>query len=563
MKLIGLDVGTKRIGVAKADSQTKIAIPDGFVNVNGQEFAEIARIARMYSTSTFIIGLPRNNSGEETKQSLYARNFARQLAMSIPDARIYFEDESLTSVEAERRLKERKKNFQKGEIDAEAASIILQDFLERLITNGRIIENVYTSEQAKIESDTEARQVSEGKPAAKKVVNMNKKHGAPKKHHIGKIIAIVLAILVVLGGGGFAAAYFWYTNSIKAVAEKTCKFASAEEEAKSEEADDVLECKYIQFEVRDNDTSAVITKNLYNEGLIRSELAFKVYLKLNNPVLKSGIYDFRKTMTVEEIVAKLVEGAPADNVFNITVLPGETVADIKKKLLNYDYTEEQISEAFESVYSNKVLNGLYDPNGNLANVAQPRAVQLEGYVFGDTYQFYKEENLEKVLSTMINALGDVVEKNELEDKFKAQGLSLREGIILASIVQKEAKTEDMRGVAQVFLNRLRVGMSLGSDVTATYAADLIDPTRTTLTDNYAVLTHDSLYNTRVHTGLTPGPISNPGLPALLAVAEGDSTKRSMYYFLTGDDGKMYYSDTEAGHNQNIRDHCQILCGVAL
>ena len=137
MKLIGLDVGTKRIGVAKADSSTKIAIPDGFVNVNGQEFAEIARIARMYNTSTFVVGLPRNNSGEETKQSLYARNFARQLAMSIPNTRIYFEDESLTSVEAERRLKGRKKNYKKGEVDAEAASIILQDFLERLIANGK------------------------------------------------------------------------------------------------------------------------------------------------------------------------------------------------------------------------------------------------------------------------------------------------------------------------------------------------------------------------------------------------------------------------------------------
>ena len=55
MKLIGLDVGTKRIGVAKADSTTKIAVPDGFVNVNGQEFAEIARLARLYSTTTFIV----------------------------------------------------------------------------------------------------------------------------------------------------------------------------------------------------------------------------------------------------------------------------------------------------------------------------------------------------------------------------------------------------------------------------------------------------------------------------------------------------------------------------
>jgi cell division protein YceG involved in septum cleavage len=158
---------------------------------------------------------------------------------------------------------------------------------------------------------------------------------------------------------------------------------------------------------------------------------------------------------------------------------------------------------------------------------------------------------------------DVNGYNDLEAKYKEKGLSLREGIILASIVQKEAKTADMNGVAQVFLNRLRVGMSLGSDVTAKYAADLVDPDRKTLISNADVLAYDSLYNTRRHTGLTPGPISNPGIEALKAVATGDDSKRSMLFFLTGDDGKMYYSDTEAGHNQNIRDHCQILCNAAL
>ena len=562
MKLIGLDVGTKRIGVAKADSSTKIAVPDGFVNVNGQEFAEIARIARMYSTATFVIGLPRNNSGEETKQSMYARNFARQLAMSIPNARIYFEDESLTSVEAERRLKERKKKYQKGEIDAEAASIILQDFLERLMSNGRIVENVYTSEQAKAENDAEERETEEAKTAEKKIKKV-KSEKMGKKHSVVKIILIVFAVLILLGGGGFAAAYFWYTNNLKAVSEVSCKFASAEEEAKSEEADSNEACKFKTFEVRDNDTASAIAANLKNEGLIRSDLAFKVYVKLNNSNLKYGVYAFRPTMTTEEIVKKLVEGTLADNVFNITILPGETVADIKKKLASVGYLTEDINEAFEKHYNNKVMKGLYDSNGNLASASQPRSVQLEGYLFGDTYQFYKEENLEKIVSTMVDALGDVVENGGLEAKFSAQGLSLREGIILASIVQKEAKTEDMNGVAQVFLNRIRVGMSLGSDVTATYAADLDDPERKTLTDNALVLAHDSLYNTRLHTGLTPGPISNPGVRALEAVANGDDSKRSMYFFLTGDDGKMYYSETEAGHSQNIRDHCRVLCGVAL
>ncbi len=561
MKLIGLDVGTKRIGVAKADSSTKIAVPDGFVNVNGQEFAEIARIARMYNTSTFVVGLPRNNSGEETKQSAYARNFARQLAMSIPNTRIYFQDESLTSVEAERRLKERKKNFQKGEIDAEAASIILQDFLERLISNGKIVENAYTSEQAKKENDAEVKETGAPENAVKK---MNKIASAKKGNKALKLIGITLAVLILLGGIGFGGFYFWYTNALKPVTENvSCKFKDAEEEAKSEETEEDDDCKFKQFEVKDNDTVTAISANLQNAGLIKSDFAFKIYVKLNNSNLKYGIYNFRKTMSTDDIVAKLVEGAPADNVFNITILPGETIADIKAKFRKIGYTDEQITEAFEKQYNNKVLKGLYDANGNLAFVAQPRSVQLEGYVYGDTYQFYNEESLDKVLSTMIDALGDVVESKGLEEKFKAKGLSLREGIILSSIVQKEAKTADMKGVAQVFLNRIRIGMSLGSDVTATYAADLVDPARTTLTTNYAILAHDSLYNTRLHTGLTPGPISNPGADALEAVATGDDSKRSMLFFLTGDDGKMYYSDTEAGHNQNIRDHCRILCNVAL
>ncbi len=558
MKLIGLDVGTKRIGVAKADSSTKIAVPDGFVNVNGQEFAEIARIARMYNTSTFVVGLPRNNSGEETKQSIYARNFARQLAMSIPNAHIYFEDESLTSVEAERRLKERKKKYQKGEIDAEAASIILQDFLERLISNGKIAENAYTSEQAKIENDAENGENNT-------VKKMAKKSRKPKgKHKALKVILIVFFALILLGGAGFGAAFWWYNQQLLPVKEGVeCKFKTPEEEAASKETDETDGCRYKQFTVKDNDTSAAIAENLKKEGLIRSDLAFKIYVKLNRPSLKYGIYNFREAMSTEEIIKKLTEGAPTDNVFNIIVLPGETVEDVKKKLLGYGYQADAIKYAFEKQYNNKVLKGLYDQNGNLTSVAQPRSVQLEGYVFGDTYQFYKEENLEKIVSTMINALGDVVDGNDLEAKFKEKGLSLREGIILASIVQKEAKTADMNGVAQVFLNRLRVGMSLGSDVTAKYAADLVDPDRKKLVSNADVLALDSLYNTRLHTGLTPGPISNPGIEALKAVATGDDSKRSMLFFLTGDDGKMYYSDTEAGHNQNIRDHCQSLCNVAL
>ena len=547
MKLIGLDVGTKRIGVAKADSTTKIAVPDGFVNVNGQEFAEIARLARLYSTSTFIVGLPRNNSGEETKQSLYVRNFARQLAMSIPNTRIYFEDESLTSVEAETRLKARKKHFEKGEIDAEAATIILQDFLERLMSNGKIADSAYTSEQAKVENDTAVKESKNNSSTLKKMPNTSSSN---QKTSVAKMLLGCLIALVLLAGLGFGGAYFWYNTSIQAVSDSAHCSAEAA-------------CPSVRFEVGDKDTTTTIATNLKNAGLIRSDLAFKIYIKLNKNNLKFGSYDLKVTMSVSEIAEKLASGAASDNVFNLTVLPGETVAEIKQKLLKNGYSNEQINEAFEKNYQNKILQGFYDENGNLSFLGQPRSVQLEGYLFGDTYQFYKGESLEKALNTMISALGDVVASKNLEARFQAKGLTLRQGIILASIVQKEAKAPDMASVAQVFLNRIRLGMSLGSDVTATYAANLVDPERKSLQSNADVLVHDSLYNTRFHTGLPPGPISNPGINALEAVANGDESKRSTLFFLTGDDGKMYYSDTEIGHNQNIRKYCQTLCGVRL
>ncbi len=155
----------------------------------------------------------------------------------------------------------------------------------------------------------------------------------------------------------------------------------------------------------------------------------------------------------------------------------------------------------------------------------------------------------------------IIKENDLEAKFSVQGLSLDQGITLASIVQKEAHGADQPTVAQVFLSRIKYGIPLGSDVTVSYALDVVDPERKIYIDNQSALMIDSCYNTRRYAGLPCGPISSPSLSALLAVANPSDT--SYLYFLTGDDGTMYYSYTEAEHNQNIRDHCQVLCNVSL
>jgi putative holliday junction resolvase len=128
--LLGLDVGEKRIGVAIADGVVMIARPLETVNVDGQEISRIGSLIEQENAKAVIVGYPRNQSGEPTTQTLFAESFGTQLAerLKIP---VHFQDESLTSVLAEERLKSYGKPFKKSDIDAQAAVIILQDYLER------------------------------------------------------------------------------------------------------------------------------------------------------------------------------------------------------------------------------------------------------------------------------------------------------------------------------------------------------------------------------------------------------------------------------------------------
>lgn len=125
--LVCLDVGEKRIGVAVADLGIRIAVPLLTVAVDGDELRTIAEIVERESAKTIVVGYPRNQQGESTAQTAYVERFSEQLT-DIAD--VVFQDESLTSVIAEDRLKQSGKPYQKADIDAQAAAIILQDYLE-------------------------------------------------------------------------------------------------------------------------------------------------------------------------------------------------------------------------------------------------------------------------------------------------------------------------------------------------------------------------------------------------------------------------------------------------
>lgn len=125
---LGLDVGTRRIGVALGDSIGRIAQPVSVVKVDGSEAAQLKLLLQDNDITDIVVGRPRNQSGDATQQTHLVEEFTHTVLaqFGLP---IHWQDESVTSVIAEERLKSYKKPYSKGDIDAEAASIILQDFL--------------------------------------------------------------------------------------------------------------------------------------------------------------------------------------------------------------------------------------------------------------------------------------------------------------------------------------------------------------------------------------------------------------------------------------------------
>lgn len=126
---LALDVGEKRIGVAMGDTTVRIAVPLDTIEVDGTEVERIARIIVDENVDTIVVGYPRNQLGEPTAQTAFAEAFAAKLTDIAP--KLVYQDESLTSVLAEQRLKSYGKPYTKGDIDAQAAAIVLQDYLEQ------------------------------------------------------------------------------------------------------------------------------------------------------------------------------------------------------------------------------------------------------------------------------------------------------------------------------------------------------------------------------------------------------------------------------------------------
>jgi UPF0755 protein len=291
---------------------------------------------------------------------------------------------------------------------------------------------------------------------------------------------------------------------------------------------------------------------LEQKHLIRSGLAFTLYARISGagPRLQAGSYSLSPSESSTAIIGHFIAGKVDQ--FSVTFLPGATLrhlpgdtnaqrTDVETVLLKAGYGQDEIEAAFAKAYDHPLFTD------------KPAGTDLEGYIYGETYKFNGNASVDQILQATFDEYYKVIEKNNLIAGFKAQGLTLYQGITLASIVQREVTSPaDQKQVAQVFLTRLKRDIPLGSDVTYQYAAkkEGVPPSPTL----------DSPYNTRKVAGLPPGPISMPGLSALQAVAS--PAPGDYLYFLSGDDGVTYFSHTDEEHEANILAHCRQKCSGA-
>lgn len=285
-------------------------------------------------------------------------------------------------------------------------------------------------------------------------------------------------------------------------------------------------------------TSDVIANQLQHKGVIKSALAFGLYVRFHGErdMLRAGNYLFSPTQSVAGIVDWLVQGKVDTR--DVTILPGTTLAQIKNRLLHSGFTTAAIDAAFARPYNHPLLSD------------KPAGATLEGYIYPETYQITSDTTVEQLLIRGFDEFNHQLESAGLRQALAARGFNLHQGITLASIIGKEVASEtDQRQVAQVFEKRLGTDVPLGADSTFIYAAQLLGEQPST--------TIDSPYNTRLYKGLPPGPIANVTLPLLDAVAH--PAAGDYLYFVSGDDGVTHFAKTAQEHDANTKQFCTRLC----
>lgn len=309
--------------------------------------------------------------------------------------------------------------------------------------------------------------------------------------------------------------------------------------------------KEVTFIVKSGSTSRMVIDDLYKEELIKNKYVGYVYLKLNDDfVLQAGVYELNTGMSLEEIIDKLGSGKVVDNSISVTFIEGKRITNYVKVISeNFGYSEEEILKVIsDETYLKELIDKYWFLTEDILDDRLYYA--LEGYLSPNTYFFDQNASIKDIIEKMLDTTA--VELKEYKDDIDNSKYSVHEMVTMASIVELEgSNSDDRRGVAGVFYNRLEGGWSLGSDVT-TYYGIQVEMSERDLWQHEIEEVND--YNTRpsAMAGKLPvGPICNPGVDSIIAAFEPE--EHDYYYFVADKNGKTYFTKTNGEHEAVIAD----------
>ena len=305
------------------------------------------------------------------------------------------------------------------------------------------------------------------------------------------------------------------------------------------------------FEITSGQSLTRVANNLEEAGLIHSHTIFKYYCDFAGmgQKIQVGTYALNRPMTMSQIADKLTTGDGNPIVRNITLIPGQSVEEFADYLIqNGVLTDKTVflekcrtgTDYRDYYYIDDVLNG--------KNVTKRRYV-LEGYLAPNTYEIYTNATEDDIIRKLLSQT-EAVFPVEYQERATELGYSMDQILTMASLIEKEAKTNDFVKVSAVFHNRLKAGMKLQSDVTIHYITGI----RKMALGN-SDLNIDSLYNTYLYGGLPLGPVCNPSPQAIRAALYPDESFRAEKYLYfcakEPESGELYFSRTLQEHEQAV------------
>ena len=305
----------------------------------------------------------------------------------------------------------------------------------------------------------------------------------------------------------------------------------------------------ITFVVNQGDSVYAVIDRLEKAGLVRNAKLAKLYVKYNGiNNFYAGEYELSKAYPFDMTLGILcgINNAKSDSV-TVRLVEGKRIPYYAKQIAsNFDFTEEEVLNTMsDKEFLNELKEKYWFITDDILN--EKLYYPLEGYLFPDTYQFNKTATIKEIIETMIKKMDSVL--SEYKTDVEGSTYSVHSLLTVASMVELEAvSAEDRALTAGVFYNRLAKGWTLGSDVTTYYDVkkDLVDGL------TYKDLNTCNGYNTRgssCQKGLPIGPIACVSKSSIVAAIRPTTTK--YMYFVADKNNKLYFAETESGHQQNI------------